>query len=371
VIQDEIILQEQAKQTPLHGAHLDLKAKMISFGGWEMPVQYPGGILSEYEATRKGVAVFDTSHMGEFLISGTLEETGLDRLVTQSLAKAPIHTCHYGLLLNEPGRVLDDLIVYRLGEAQWFIVVNAGTMEKDERHFLQQLSSRASFRNLTFQLGKLDIQGPRSRETLAKFIAGIEKLDYYTFDLFDVLGEQVIVSRTGYTGELGYEIYYPWDQIGRLWKELLRNQVTPAGLGARDILRVEMGYCLYGHELSETMSPLAAGLQRFIDWDKDFIGKTALLAERQRGISQKLRSFVAESRRSPRAGQKIFSAAQQDIGLVTSGTFSPALQKGVGLGFINSDFGDMGQDVFIGDPENFIRAQIAQKPVYRHSTLKI
>ncbi len=263
-----MLTQEKLQKTPLYEEHVRLGARMVSFGGWDMPVQYEG-ILQEHAATRQAVAIFDISHMGEFIVEGDCVESGLDSLVTMSLVDLPVGACRYGCLLNENAGIMDDLIIFRIAEGKWFIVVNSETTQKDAAHFQKYLTERAVFQDVSLQIGKIDVQGQRSRKVLETFIADIGKLDYYTFDYFDLLGENVLVSRTGYTGELGYEIYYPWDKTKNVWKALLKcDEVTPAGLGARDILRLEMGYSLYGHELSEDISPLEAGLARFVHFDK-------------------------------------------------------------------------------------------------------
>lgn len=357
------------KRTPLYDQHVALKAKMVPFGGWDMPLQYEG-ILAEYEDTRHGVTVFDTSHMGEFFIDGDFRAGGLDKIVTQPLADMPLKTCRYGAMLNEQGGVIDDLIVYRLASERWMIVVNGSTTEKDARQFQAQLTSQAKFSDRSMQTGKLDIQGPSSRKILSSFIKGIEALEYYAFDHFDVLGEKVLVSRTGYTGELGYEIYFPWGKTALLWAELLKRGGKPAGLGVRDVLRIEMGYSLYGHELEENISPLDAGLNRFIDWEKDFIGKEALLKQKAAGVTRAIACFVSETRRSPRAGQTIFSPDGQARGVVTSGTFSPSLERGVGLGFIAKDQAKPGGKILCGDEKSTIEAQIAGRPVYKKGSLR-
>ncbi len=362
-------LQETLKQTPLADRHIALGAKMVGFGGWDMPLQYEG-VLAEYAATRREVAVFDTSHMGEFIVEGNLFESGLDRLVTQRLSNLALGACRYGFLLKEDGGVLDDLIVYRLAEEKWMIVVNAGTMEKDAQRFSLGLLGQAKFSNITFSTGKLDIQGPKSREMLLKFIKGLERLSFYTFGEFDVLGTKAIVSRSGYTGELGYEIYYPWDKTPALWDKILSLGAKPAGLASRDVLRLEMGYSLYGHEIDENISPLKAGLGKFIDWEKDFVGKSALLKEKQAGLKQHLIAFVSQSRRSPRAGFKIFSLQGQEIGTVVSGTFSPALEKGIGLGFVLQGYGQLGDKFLVGQGQNRFEVVVTEKPFYQQGTFR-
>ena len=355
------------KQTPLYQEHLNLKAKMVPFGGWEMPLQYEG-IIAEYQDTRKGVTIFDTSHMGEFIVEGAPVKSGLDKLVTQSLQDQPVKSCRYGALLNEKGGVMDDLIVYRLTDEKWMVVVNGSTTDKDEQQFRKIIPAQ-QFRNISSETGKLDIQGPQSRKILSSLVEDIAKLDYYTFDEFTVLGQRVIVSRTGYTGELGYEIYFPWNKTKELWWEILKRGAKPAGLGVRDVLRIEMGYSLYGHELEEHISPLEAGLNKFIDWNKDFIGKAALAVQKEH-VARKIVCFVSENRRSPRAEQKIYSSDGEEVGIVTSGTFSPALERGVGLGFIAKDHGTVGQKILIGNESNKISAEIVKRPIYTQGSLK-
>jgi aminomethyltransferase len=357
------------RQTPLYQEHLALNAKMIPFGGWAMPLQYDG-ILREYQHCRKDAAVFDTSHMGEFLIEGKEATKGLDHVVTQSIMDMPVLSCRYGLLLDEHAGILDDLIVYRRGVEQWMVVVNAATMSRDFAQMERVIGRRQGLENVSDRLGKLDVQGPRSYEILSRLIGGLDRLRYYTFDHFQVMGERVAVSRTGYTGELGFEIYYPWDKLPELWRELLGLGCKPAGLGVRDLLRIEMGYSLYGHEISEEINPLDAGLFRFVDWGKSFHGKEALLGLKGKGRARRLVCLKSESRRAPRQGQRISFEKGEAIGAVTSGTFSPSLACGIGLGYVREGEGDVGDRILIGDAERPIRAQIVQRPLYTNGSLK-
>jgi len=257
-------------------------------------------------------------------------------------------------------------------DEKWFLVVNGATTEKDAAHLKKYAQCAQLFEDVSQKTAKLDLQGPLSREILSKLVENIEKLNYYTFDFFDCLGENVIISRTGYTGELGYEIYYPWDKVPALWKEILTNhQVKPAGLGARDVLRIEMGYSLYGHELGEEFTPLESGLSRFVDLEKDFIGREALLKQKkEKELSRKIIGFISESRRSPRAGVKIYSEKDEEIGIVTSGTFSPSRKNGIGLGFISYDYSEKGTRIFIGDDKNKFPAVISNKTFYNNGSLK-
>lgn len=361
---------QKLQKTPLYQKHLSLKAKMVEFSGWEMPVQYEG-ILAEYQQTRTRASIFDTSHMGEFVLQGDCLKNGLNRLVTMGIVDMPLKTCRYGFLLNEQGGVIDDLIVFREEKEKWFMVVNASTIDKDFQHMKKHLTPQADFINLSSSIGKIDLQGPLAREILSSLVADIKKLDYYTFDFFHLLGHNVLISRTGYTGELGYEIYYPAQEIGNVWDVLLKkNEVKPAGLGARDVLRLEVGYSLYGHELSDVITPLDAGLDRFIDFNKDFIGRDVLLKQKEEGLIKKSIGFVSDSRRAPRAGQILFDASGQKIGSVTSGSFSPHLEKGIGLGLVLSVMKEKGAPVFFGTENSKESAKISGKIFYKNGTLK-
>lgn len=362
---------ETLKQTPLYKEHAALNARIVPFGGWEMPVQYTG-ILAEYEHTRKAVTLFDTCHMGEFLIRGDCRETGMDAIVTMAIADMPVHACRYGMMLNDHGGVIDDLVVFREGREEWFIVVNGATTAKDARHFRERLKQPQAFKDISAAIGKIDVQGPRSREILAALVPGIEKLSYYTFDRFTLLGETVRVSRTGYTGELGYEIYSSAAAAPAVWRELLKNTgVKPAGLGARDVLRLEAGYSLYGHELSETITPLEAGLMRFVDLTKNFIGKDALLKQQTEGPRRKIIGFISDTRRAPRQDHKIYAATGEPIGIVTSGTFSPHCQRGIGLGFAPSALAKTGQKIYFGDDKNKNSAIMSTRTFYKNGSLKM
>ncbi|VAX37024.1 Aminomethyltransferase (glycine cleavage system T protein) [hydrothermal vent metagenome] len=363
-------MKSDLQKTPLYKQHIALGARMVGFGGWDMPVQYEG-ILAEYEQTRKRAALFDISHMGEFIIEGDCVSTGFDRLVTMNIKDMPIKSCRYGAMLNEDAGTLDDLIVFRMEQEKWFVVVNAATTPKDVEHIQKNLSSGASFKDVSAEMGKIDVQGPLARDVLSALVKDIERLEYYTFDFFDLLGKNVLISRTGYTGELGYEIYYPWNKTVELWDTFLKDKrVKPVGLGARDVLRLEMGYSLYGHELSEDISPLEAGLNRFVDWDKDFLGKEALLAQKVEGVRRKVVGLASLTRRTPREGHKIYSEQGKGIGVVTSGTFSPVCNQGIGLGFVVTDEVKMGKKIFFGDDKNKISATISSRFVYKGSSLK-
>ncbi|MCA9406032.1 MAG: glycine cleavage system aminomethyltransferase GcvT [Candidatus Omnitrophica bacterium] len=360
--------QDTLKKTPLYKDHVALNAKMVPFGGWDMPVQYEG-ILAEHHQTRHECSLFDISHMGEFIIEG--DATALDGIVTMSIKDMPVQSCRYGMILNEQGGIIDDLIVFRLEQAKWFIVVNGATTAKDAAHFQKHLKGGTVFKDVSLATGKLDVQGPTARKILKTFVGDIDKLEYYKFDFFDLLGENVLISRTGYTGELGYEIYYPWDKTVELWNALLKaGDIKPAGLGARDVLRLEVGYSLYGHELEENISPLEAGLSKFIDFEKDFIGKDALLKEKEAGVKRKIVGLLSQNRRSPRADNTIYSEDGKAIGIVTSGTFSPILEKGIGLGFVDIACAQTGNIILFGNDKSRAEAAISSRIFYKEGSLK-
>jgi len=358
------------RKTPLYEDHLSLKAKMVSFGGWSMPVQYTS-ILDEYGQCRKATALFDICHMGEFIVEGDLALSSLQKIFTANLDNLAVHRSRYGLMLNSKGGVIDDLIIFRLAEQKYFLVVNAANIEKDFLHIQQMIGAKVRCENISDRTGKLDLQGPLARDVLAKLCPGIVKLKYFQSDTFSLLGESCLVSRTGYTGELGYEIFYPWSKTKILWQKILENdKVKPAGLGARDILRIEMAYSLYGHEINEDISPLEAGLDAFVNFEKDFIGRDVLLKQKEKGQMRRMVYFISADRRSPRQGNRLFSLDKKDIGEVTSGTFSPALQKGIGIGRVLADTDAALDAVFFGSDQNFASGQICQKPFYHHGTLK-
>jgi aminomethyltransferase len=359
------MVSARLKRTPLFDQHMALKAKMAPFGGWEMPIQY-AGIIAEVRHTRNAVTIFDTCHMGEFLVKGDCLKSGLDRLLTQKLKSMPIGSCRYGFMLNNNGGIIDDLIAYRLQDDEWMMVVNAGKIPDEAAHVKANLSEESSFEDLSDSLGKIDVQGPGSLEVMGRlFGADVGKLAFYRFDMFQILGESMIVSRTGYTGEVGFEIYCPSALITDLWKMLMEEKdVKPAGLGSRDILRLEMGYDLYGMDLDESTTPLEAGLARYVDFDKDFIGKDALAARKKEGVKRARAFFMASSRRAPRHEYEIYAGGKR-VGAVTSGTFSPSLEKGIGMGFVDPGYENPGTAISIRSGGNEIEAVMAGKPFYK------
>ncbi|MFH1645561.1 MAG: glycine cleavage system aminomethyltransferase GcvT, partial [Candidatus Omnitrophota bacterium] len=266
------------RNTPLFNEHKKLNARLGAFGGWQMPIQYDG-IIAEHNWTRSSASIFDICHMGEFIIKGDLKKSNIDSVFTMKLDDLTPGRCRYGFILNEEGNIIDDLIVYRLEDKKWMVVVNAATTTKDEDHIRERLSSDSEFTNISDITAKIDIQGPLSKEILFETLSvDVSNLKYFNFKSFSLFGEDVIISRTGYTGELGYEIYINSENVEKLWQLLCKdNRVKPGGLGARDTLRLEMCYPLYGQDIDETKTPYEANLMNFVCLDKDFYGKEALL----------------------------------------------------------------------------------------------
>ena len=352
------------RNTPLLANHKELGAKLAPFGGWLMPIQY-SGIIDEHAWTRKAAGLFDICHMGEFIIEADPLRSNLGELLTVDLLGMPDYSCRYGFMLNERGGIIDDLLVYKIGNLRWMVVVNAATTDSDEVYIRGSLSAATRFNNVSDSLGKLDLQGPQSAEVLRELSgSGIERLRYYTFDYFTVLGEKIIISRTGYTGELGYELYMPAEKIPELWENILADKrVKPVGLGARDTLRLEMGYGLYGQDTDVNTSPLEAGCGRFIDWDKEFIGKSVLLEQKKLGVNKTMIYFAADSRRSPRHNYRILYKGE-DIGSVTSGSFSPSLGVGIGMGYVSHKVA-AGEEIILKEGAISMSAKVVNRPFYK------
>ncbi len=354
--------------TPLIDKHKRLGAGLAPFGGWLMPIQY-SGIIEEHNWTRANAGLFDICHMGEFVLEADLVKSNLNDLVTVNLKSMPLGACRYGFMLNEQGGIIDDLLVYRIAQAKWMIVVNAATTDGDLAHLLKYLTGAARFENVSASLGKLDLQGPRSGSVLNALAGEDIRLQYYNFGYYTLLSEKIIISRTGYTGELGYELYMPNAKIAQLWDKILADKrVKPIGLGARDTLRLEMGYSLYGQDIDRNTSPLEAGLEHFIDWDKEFIGKAALIKQKQSALSRRMIYFIADSRRSPRHNYRIVYKGK-DIGAVTSGSFSPSLGVGIGMGYVAREVVP-GEEIMLKEAVISISAKVANKPFYKSGSAK-
>ena len=357
------------KKTPLYDEHIALGARMAEFGGWEMPIQYEG-ILAEHQHTRTKTGLFDICHMGEFELRGPTAEADLENLLTMKVSTLAIGQCRYGFLLDEQGGVLDDLMCYRLGEAHYMLVVNAGTLDGDAAWIQAHLSAETVFIDRSSALAKIDVQGPTARIEL-EAVLGVKlpNLGYFKAEPVQALGLDILVSRTGYTGELGFELYFPASEAVRIWRALLAHEkIKPIGLGARDTLRLEMGYSLYGHELSRSQTPAATSRGMFIKKEGNFIGREAVMRELA-APSSLLVALQFESKRAARAEDRVFFKGS-DVGGITSGSLSPSLGNAVALANIHSDCAERGTVVAVEIRGKQFPATIVSLPFYKEGTAR-
>lgn len=357
------------KKTPLHAQHLELGARMGEFGGWDMPIQY-AGILQEHHHTRTKASVFDICHMGEFELSGPSACHDLERLLTCNIYSMAVGQVRYGFMLAEDGGTIDDLTCYRLDSERYMLVVNAGTTEKDAQWIKAHLSDGTVFSNLSSSMAKLDIQGPESRHVLEDvFGCALTDLGYFRFKEFEAGDTSCILSRTGYTGDLGYELYLSADAAGTLWRKLLSNElVEPAGLGARDTLRLEMGYPLYGHELSENRTPAATTRGAFISLTKEFIGSQNVAADIE-CPKEYLVGLKFDSRRAAREHDRVF-ADGFEIGEVTSGSVAPSLEVAVAMAFVKPEWAVAGQKLDVVIRGKQFPSEVVDLPFYKNGTAR-
>jgi aminomethyltransferase len=357
------------KMTALHGQHIELGARMGEFGGWNMPIQY-AGILQEHQQTRIRASVFDICHMGEFELSGPTALPDLERLLTCRVQSMKTGQVRYGYLLNEQGGTLDDLTCYRLDTDRFMLVVNAATLDKDAQWIRDHISKETLFTDLSGQTAKLDVQGPQSRDVLEDvFGCSLPELGYFRFTEFETSDVSVLLSRTGYTGEWGYEIYLPNAAAAELWKRLVSHgRCEPGGLGARDTLRLEMGYPLYGHELSEARTPAAVSRGAFVDLEKEFIGRKGVAAELA-DPRELLVGLKFGSRRAARQHDKVF-AGNVEIGEVTSGSYAPSVGTAVAMAFVRTEFAEPGRELQVEIRGKPFPAEVVGLPFYKRGTAR-
>ncbi len=351
---------EELLKTPLYDRQQALNTKNVSFCGWDMPIQFDG-IIAEHDYCRNDVALFDTSHMGEFFFKGDITTSGINEATSVNVEALAVGKCKYGFLLNEQGGVIDDLIIYRLSEDELMIVVNAATRANDFEVIHSRINN-ATLEDKSMEFAKLDVQGPNSKKILEKYFGTqLDELGFFSFTQTKVFDANCILSRTGYTGEMGFELYVDNATSIKLWDALLADGAKPAGLGARDILRLEMGYSLYGNDLSETITPLEANLGKFVNLKRDYVGKDALVKQKEEGLKRILLPFKTSGRRSAR---KDFEVYQNDkkVGFVTSGAFSPILNVGVGLAMIDTEGFDQTAGIELRDSRSKIEATITTLP---------
>ncbi|MFC1806148.1 glycine cleavage system aminomethyltransferase GcvT [Planctomycetota bacterium] len=357
-----------AERTALYDQHVALGGRMVDFHGWELPVQFEG-ILAEHRHCRAAACLFDTSHMGQLRIRAAAEE--LSHVTTQNAATLRIGRGRYGFLLDEAGGILDDTILMRLGEEEFLLVVNAGTAEADFEWVREHLPSGEVVLQSAEGWSKLDLQGPRSARVLAAHTdADLSTLGYFHNAQTAVCGQACLLSRTGYTGELGYEFYAPDGAIVAIFRELVADgRVKPAGLGARDSLRLEMGYPLYGADIDAETNPVEASLKLFVPGDHDFIGAGALRRLADEPPSRRHAAFVADRRQQAKAGGEIRSKGRA-VGVVTSAAYSPSLDVSIGMGYVPPELAETGTPLAAETRRRDLSITVADKPLYKQGTCR-
>jgi aminomethyltransferase len=355
------------KTTPLTDTHIALGAKMVDFAGFYMPVRYTSDI-EEHNIVRNGVGVFDVSHMGEFILKGEQALPFLQKIVSNDIAKLEKGQAMYGYLPNENGGIVDDLLVYHLDDGNYMCVVNAGNIEKDWAWFNQHNTENVEMHNISDDTALLAIQGPKAADALQSLTEiDLKSIPYYRFQRGKFAGvENVIVSATGYTGAGGFELYFNKVHAVEIWNKIFEagkaQNIQAIGLGARDTLRLEKGFCLYGNDIDDTTSPLEAGLGWVTKFNKDFIAKDILLAQKEKGLSKKLVGFKMIERGIPRSHYIIKDVEGNEIGQVTSGTQSPVLNVGIGMGYIKTEFTKPDTEIYIDIRNKLIKAKVTKLP---------
>jgi len=359
------------KKTPFTDIHIALGAKMHEFAGYNMPIEY-SGIIDEHLTVCNAVGVFDVSHMGEIWVKGPRAQAFLRRMMSNDVSALEIGKAQYSAILNNEGGIVDDIIVYHYEPEKYMLVVNASNLEKDWKWFVDNNEEKADLENASDNIGQLAIQGPKALATLQKLTkVDLTKIPYYSFVIGNIEGsglDNVIISNTGYTGAGGFEIYfYPqygvdiWNAIFEAGKEF---GIKPIGLGARDTLRLEMGFCLYGNDLDDTTTPIEAGLgwiTKFTE-GRDFTARPILEQQKKEGVNRKLCGFRMIEKGIPRHGYEIIDDNDERIGVVTSGTMSPTSKIGIGLGYLKSEFAALGTRIFIKIREKKVAAEIVKPP---------
>lgn len=362
-------------ETPLAAEHVKLGARMVPFAGWNMPVQYPQGIIAEHKHCRTKASLFDICHMGEFRVKGEKAAEDLDKLLPRAVLDQPDFVCRYNFSLNPDGGVRDDLIVYRIARDEFYIVVNAGPRASDAEWIKAHLSPGVEFTDESDATAKLDLQGPLAADVLERL--GLKRAElpkYYKFMFTEIKGIPVLLSRTGYTGELGFELYFQADKAVEMWNLLLADDVVePAGLGARDTLRLEMGYPLYGHEMDEKTTPVEAGFGGMLKLDvpREFIGADILHDPVKGAPKRKLVGLRLEGKRAARAGADVLLDGKV-VGVVTSGAFGPSIDTAVAMAFVDADLTvTEGMELQLDAGRTTLPAKVANTPFYTNATARV
>jgi aminomethyltransferase len=359
------------KNIALHSIHEKLGAKMVSFAGFNMPVQYEG-VTAEHLTVRESLGVFDVSHMGEFLVEGQNALALIQKVTSNDACKLEIGDAQYSCFPNEENGIVDDLICYKIKENQYLLVVNAGNIEKDWNWISKYNEEfKADLKDISNEYSLLAIQGPKAVEAMQSLSSiDLASIFFYKFKVGDFAGiEDVIISATGYTGSGGFEIYCKNADVIHIWNKVFEAGadfgIKPIGLAARDTLRLEMGYCLYGNDIDDTTSPIEAGLGWITKFTKEFVNNEALAKQKEQKPSRKLVAFELDERGIPRHGYDIVDGNGNVIGNVTSGTMSPCLQKGIGMGYVPTLFSKLGTQIYIQVRKNAIPATVIKLPFYK------
>ncbi|MEE9576625.1 MAG: glycine cleavage system aminomethyltransferase GcvT [Gemmatimonadota bacterium] len=363
----------ELRTTPLHEEHVRLNARLVPFGGFAMPVQYPTGIRAEHQAVRDAAGLFDVSHMGEFSVTGPQALDLVSYVTTNDPARLKIGQAQYSAMCREDGGIVDDLVVYRMGEGEYRLVVNAANIEKDWAHITRFAGDfEAELYDESDGIALLALQGPLARDVLAPLTgADLDRIGFYHFAQAEVAGVPAVISRTGYTGEDGFELYVEAGDGPPVWRALLESEiaVTPAGLGARDTLRLEMGYALYGSDIDEGTTPLEARLGWLVRLDKgEFVGRGALERQKAEGVQRRLSGIRLTERGFPRPGHEVVFD-QQVIGPVRSGTVSPTLGYGIATAYLPRA-AEPGSHVRIVIREREVQGEVARTPFYTEGSLR-
>jgi len=358
------------KNTALTQKHIDLGAKMVPFAGYNMPVQYEG-VNAEHDTVRNGVGVFDVSHMGEFLLKGPNALALIQKVCTNDAAVLFDGKAQYSCMPNGKGGIVDDLIIYRIDAETYFIVVNASNIEKDWNWISSHNDLGVEMQNLSDAYSLLAIQGPKAAEAMQSLTSiDLSNMTYYTFQYGNFAGiENVMVSATGYTGSGGFEVYVKNEDAEKLWDAVFiagaNWGIKPIGLAARDTLRLEMGFCLYGNDIDDSTSPLEAGLGWITKFTKDFTDSELLKAQKEAGVKRKLVAFEMVERGIPRHDYPILDADGNNIRKVTSGTMSPSMKVAIGLGYVSTSHSALDSEIFIEIREKGIKAKVVKLPFYK------
>lgn len=358
------------KSTALVNKHIALGAKMVPFAGYNMPVQYEG-VNAEHETVRNAVGVFDVSHMGEFLLTGENALALIQKVATNDAATLTIGKAQYSCMPNGKGGIVDDLIIYRMKEEQYLLVVNASNIEKDWNWISSHNDLGVEMKNLSDDYSLLAIQGPKAVEAMQALTSiDLSAINYYHFEVADFAGiEHVIISATGYTGSGGFEIYCKNSEVEQVWDRVFEAGasfgIKPIGLAARDTLRLEMGFCLYGNDIDDTTSPIEAGLGWITKFTKDFTDAALLKGQKETGVTRKLIAFEMVDRGIPRHDYQILDLEGNVIGKVTSGTMSPSMKIGIGMGYVETAFANLETEIAIEIREKGVKAKIVKLPFYK------